>query len=169
MTIDSGASNSVIPKGLMSHIPIDESIGSKMGVTYMAANGGVLRNYGQRRVYGKTNDGKDVQVTMQVTDVNKALGSVGQICEAGNKVIFSKNGGEIISDRDGSKTHFYRENGVYRMDIHVPCPKPDERVIKHVSYEHPNRYEALVEEEERETACTLCSNMGFTGRGCCDI
>ena len=38
MTIDSGASDSVIPRGLMPHIPIDESLGSKMGVTYTAAN-----------------------------------------------------------------------------------------------------------------------------------
>ena len=168
MTIDSGASDSVIPRELMTHIPIGESMGSKMGVTYTAANGGVMRNYGQRRVNGKTNDGKEVQVTMQVTDVNKALVSVGQICEAGNTVLFNKSGGEIISNKDGSKTKFYRENGVYRMDVHVPVPKQEERVIKNVSYVHPNQYAALVEEDEEEI-CVPCNKQGFTGQGCSDI
>ena len=68
-----------------------------------------MMNYGQKLVKRNTEYGQEVNITMQVTDVNKALVSVGQICEAGHIVRFRKDGGDILSPVK-RKIGFKREN-----------------------------------------------------------
>ena len=43
-TVDSGAADHVIPRGWIGFVEIVESIGSRMGVTYVAANGSRISN-----------------------------------------------------------------------------------------------------------------------------
>ena len=87
-----------------------------MGWYFIAANRGSMRNYGHKHVKGDTEDGQTVNITMQVTDVNKVFVSVGHICEAGHFVIFRKDGGAILSP-DKRKIGCTLENGVYNMNI----------------------------------------------------
>ena len=50
VTVDIGACDTVMPKWLCEHIPMEPSQMSKQGLEYEAANGGALPNLGQRRL-----------------------------------------------------------------------------------------------------------------------
>ena len=54
-----------------------------------------------------------------MTSVNKALLSVGKICDAGHEVVFTGNGGKIIHSESGHVVHFQRVGGVYRLKLKV--------------------------------------------------
>ena len=63
----------------------------------------------------------------QIADVNKVLGSVFQMCRAGNKVVFDinesspKQGGFIENKRTGAKTHMEvnQVTGEFQFDLWV--------------------------------------------------
>ena len=95
--MDSGAAESVAPPSVCHHLPMQESAGSKRGQEYHTANGAKLVNQGQRRIKAVTEEGVDVQMTYQVANVTKPLNSVSKICDQGNIVVFSKNGGCIVN------------------------------------------------------------------------
>ena len=67
-----------------------------------------------------------------VAAVNKALGSVGKICEAGHRVVFDDAHGSFIEElsaADGkpipsSRQELRKDNGVYVLDVWVAPPKP---------------------------------------------
>ena len=80
ITVDSGAAESVIPQGLMSQFPTKETEESRRGQRFEAANGAIIENQGQRVVEVYSLDGVKRAMKFQVTEVNKALGSVARIC-----------------------------------------------------------------------------------------
>ena len=88
MVVDSGASETVLPKEACQHVPTRASVGSLAGKTYAAANGGEIRNEGEKLMMVVTETGEKRQLTMQVCEVNKALLSVSKVCKAGHRVIF---------------------------------------------------------------------------------
>ena len=58
-----------------------------------------------------TTEGKRVNMTFQIADVTKPLGSAKAMLEAGNKVVFEK-GNSYIMDRSGKiKTRIEERNG----------------------------------------------------------
>ena len=83
-------------------------------------------------------------MTMQVADVNKVLASVKRICDAGNKVIFEKNGGNIINTVSGRVTELEERNGTYVFNMWLPR-KQEKRGIETV-----NRFAALAEEQGKD-------------------
>ena len=66
------------------------SEGSKAGVKYRAANGGSIVNKGERKLQGYTSEANLVDMSMQVCDVTKPLGSVRAMLKAGNRVVFDE-------------------------------------------------------------------------------
>lgn len=86
-----------------------------MGLVYTVANGGNMRNNGQHKVSGNLDDEQYVHLTMQGTDDNNALVSVGQTCDAGYTVICRQNGDELISP-DKRKLTFKIENCVCKVN-----------------------------------------------------
>ena len=54
-------------------------------------------------------------ITAQVCDVNKALLSVGKICDLGHHVEFYRNEGKIVLGESDEEIHFRRVDGVYRL------------------------------------------------------
>ena len=80
-------------------------------------------------------------MTMQVADVNKVLASVKRICDAGNRVVFDKNGGKIIDTATGKVTELEEKNGTYVFNMWLP------RVKERGSIESVNRFAALAEEQ----------------------
>ena len=61
----------------------------------------------------ETSEGKQGGITMQVTDVNKPLGSVGKIANAGNRVVFEPDGGYVENIKTKEKNcSSQRRNGV---------------------------------------------------------
>ena len=76
-TIDSGATESVMPRGMLEGEPSVEGEAKRLGVKYVAANGAKMDNYGQKRIRFKKEGLSGVSdMLFQVTDVGKPLASV---------------------------------------------------------------------------------------------
>ena len=88
-------------------------------MSYQAANGAKIRNLGAQFVKGKTEAGEEASMRFQVAEVTKALGAVGKICEAGNRVIFDEEGSFIEDKKTGRKTTIRKERGCYFLDLYV--------------------------------------------------
>ena len=63
-------------------------------------------------------------MTFQVTDVQKHLCSVAEICDRGNRVVFGINGGVIHNLRTNSITPFKRKGGIYMLDLWINQSEP---------------------------------------------
>ena len=104
LTIDTGAGENVMSEHMAPRTPVQQ----QAGAMYTAANGEIMPNLG-KKVLKQTKT-----MTMQVTDVNKALLSVSRICD--HTVVFKPEGGVIRNSKTGDETKFRCENNVYRMD-----------------------------------------------------
>lgn len=73
--------------------------GSRAGVRYVAANDGTIRNEGEYDFSFRTIEGHEEMVTRQMSQVNKAMGSVAYFVDRGYQVVFDKDDdtGEDIS------------------------------------------------------------------------
>ena len=128
VTVDSGAYNTVGPPKTGTYFDLTPTEASARGRHYRAANGSVIRNHGQRVVKGRTNEGTLVSLPIQIADVSKVLGSVREMVDSGNRVVFDKDpNGRCISYLEckatGVKTAFRETNGTYQFDIKVPKGK----------------------------------------------
>ena len=119
--LDSGAAESVAPSTTASWIPTSESPGSRSGQTYMSASGAKLPNQGEKRLRVTTAEGKSADATFQIADVTRPLSAVSKICDRGNTVVFTSEGG-YIQNPEGHLTHFRRENNVYMLDMYLQAP-----------------------------------------------
>ena len=81
----------------MPEIETKPSRGSKIGVTYVAANGNKMPNLGEKRVKFKTKDGMNSSIMFQVTKVKKPLAAVSRITEKGNWVCFGPDEAYIMT------------------------------------------------------------------------
>jgi hypothetical protein len=117
ITIDSGAGESVMPKGMMVNEPLTESEAQRQGTKYVAANGSKMNNYGEKRVRFRQQGGAVGAIKFQVSDVNKPLASVSRILEKGNTVFFSQKGSYITNVATGKKTELFEERGTFVMNV----------------------------------------------------
>ena len=111
VSVDSAAVNAVAPPSIAPSIPIKENQISKQGRRFRAANGTPIAVHGEKDLNGVNNEWSSLGMKAQVADVNKVLGSVFQMCKAGNKVTFDINENE-------SKKGGYIENKHRLQDIH---------------------------------------------------
>ena len=114
--MDSGAAESVIPRGWLPQVTVTESEGSKAGLHYVAANGAKIANEGEQKVQFTTAEGHAAGMTFQVANVNKPLGSVKKICNKGHRVVFDNDGSYIENKRTGAIMMLTEESGVYTLD-----------------------------------------------------
>ena len=128
LVVDSGAAETVIPLEWFSDHKLYESEGSKSGMVYTAANGGELKNEGERKLFLATLDGGIVKkMDFQVTNVTKALGSVSRMVKNQNRVVFDLddegNDCSYIENKQTGDVLWLRErNGVYVLDVLVAPP-----------------------------------------------
>ena len=125
--MDSGASNNVMPRRMVrDKTKIKDSWGSRNGVNYVAANNGKIKNEGEVDFEFQTAEGDDEMLTIQIAEVNKALGSISYLVDRGYRITFDK---DIKSGRDLSHmvkkvgnriTRFRRERNVWVLDAYVP-------------------------------------------------
>ena len=125
VTVDSGAYNTVGPPTAGTYFKIEQSKASHAGQHYRAANGSTIKNYGQRVVSGSNENGKKVSLPIQVADVNKVLGSVREMVNVGNRVVFDKDSnGKCCSYVEhkptGHKTDIYERNGTFQFELKTP-------------------------------------------------
>ena len=69
ITVDSGASENVISDWIAPQFKVKPSTGSRNGVQYVAANGNMMPNRGEKNVKVTTEEGHWCVLKMQVTDV----------------------------------------------------------------------------------------------------
>ena len=87
-----------------------------------------------------TTSGKNIKVTAQACPVTRPLGSVKEIVEAGNEVLFTKRGGAIISKHTGSRTPIVMKSGSWVVEVTV-SPQKDPVELK-------NRWSCLACEDD---------------------
>ena len=87
MQVDSGAVDTVGPTPAGNTLKIKETRASKSGKNYVAANGPVIKNHGERFIKGDTEHGLKVSMPTQVADVKKVLMSTHNMNEQGLKVV----------------------------------------------------------------------------------
>ena len=118
--VDSGAARSVCPVAMY---PNEGTMRSHNGPrTFKVANGTVIPNYGIRQFEGVTDEGHSLELNYNVTEVSNPLDSVSQICDKGNIVVFTKDGGYICGPR--GKLGFTRKQDTYVRKTWIKKRKP---------------------------------------------
>ena len=118
-TADSGACRTVIPREVGEEYGTEETPQSKAGMKFQAANGTEIGYYGNRKLPGVGETGISMTLEGAVADVTKVLVAVGAVCDAGNRVVFEAEGGEIINKATGKKIPMRRQGGTYEFDMWV--------------------------------------------------
>ena len=145
--VDSGAIDTVAPKNVANKFVLKETAASRRGVGFVAANGSKIKNYGERKVTGYTDEGTAISMRMTCADVHKVLGSVHKMNQGGNLVVLDGEHSFMKNKTSGQKTKIHYEDGQYILYMWVPCgPKEPEKVAKTSS---ENRFSILAAEDEQ--------------------
>ena len=120
VTVDSGAIDTVIPRRVAKGITVRQTEASRNGLKYRSASGNAIVNEGEKNLRGYTNEANMVDMTAQVAEVTKPLGSVRAFVKAGNKVVFDNGGSYIQNKTTGVKTIIEDRNGAYVFDLWIP-------------------------------------------------
>ncbi len=119
ITVDSGAAISVMPQDIASDLPIHESNASRNNTTFRAANGGILKSMGRRKIKGTTSNGLPCSASFEVSKVTKTLGAVSEMIDKGNKVVFDEDECYILNKETNRKTRIRRRGGAFEFDIYI--------------------------------------------------
>ena len=115
-TFDSGAADHVIPFGWIKFIEVLQGIGSRMGVTYVAASGTRIPNQGEQRVPFMTREGSWMEIVFRVARIHKPLISVSKFIDSEMRVVFDKSGSYIYNKVTGDIVRIKRERGVFVLE-----------------------------------------------------
>ena len=117
LTVDSGASETVVPEGMVNSVEVKEGPAAKSGVQYECANGDRIPNLGEQKFVAYTQEGCQKGIRAQVCEVNKALLSVRRLVEAGNRVVFDAGGSYIEDIYRGEKMYLQEKQGMYSLKV----------------------------------------------------
>ena len=115
MTVDSGATESVMGPHHAPNVPTVDGLASTAGVLYEVANGMKIKNEGEKRMRMWTLDGKERTIVCQVCNVNKCLLSVARLNEAGQTVILDGNNSYIQDKATGERVKVDYKNKTYTI------------------------------------------------------
>ena len=88
---------------------------------YGTADGGTIKNLGERCVVFDTEDGQTAGMRLQVGDkITKPLGAISRIVDKGNRVVFESGYGYIENDKSGERTYMEEKEGLYMVKLWVP-------------------------------------------------
>ena len=107
---------SIAPPSLATGVVVEESEMSRKGQSFVSADAGRIENQGQQSLHVTTNEGREVMTTVQIGDVCRPLMSVSQVCDKGNGVLFTAQGGSILNLYDRQWIDFDRFEDTYMMD-----------------------------------------------------
>ena len=92
------------------------SKGSSQGQTFSCADGGVIKNMGEKTVtMYPENTELSFGAKFQITDVTKALLSVAKIADQEKEITFTKTGGWIWDSKSDEYVWFPREGNTYML------------------------------------------------------
>ena len=155
VNVDSGAIDWVTNANTAKASGIKHTKASKTGVGYRAANGTKIENYGEKMLQGYTDDWTPVKVAMQVTDVNKTLGSVYRMNQCGNAVMLDGNDSYVLDKKSGKKTQIILDNGQFVFYLWVRKQKDDgihdaKGEPSKNAWKKGNRFAGLSEDDEND-------------------
>ena len=121
LTVDSGASDTVIPPHIARNLPLLHS--NKVGIEYEVANGGVVINLGEKRAEMKLkeDDTSSMIMSFQVVEVHKPLLAVSRLVEAGHDVRFNEKDPHILLST-GTKVPMKNNMGTYEVEVWIYNP-----------------------------------------------
>ena len=118
ITIDSGACDTVMPRGMCAHISMIST--PLTGLEYEVANGAGLPNLGERRCLMMTENSEMMKkIAFQCADVHKALLSVGKLADCGYECVLGKQGGVLRDVATGDTIPLHRRENLYVMKAWV--------------------------------------------------
>ena len=116
--MDSGASDNILPVGVLPEIPMKPPQGFK---DFALADGRIIPNLGQKVVQMAFQCGLVLTGTFSVVDSAKPLLSVGKMTSLGHTVKMTPEGGQIIL-KNGKSIKIYFRNGVWKIPTWIWCP-----------------------------------------------
>ena len=119
LTVDSGATDTVMGPGTLGSIPITEGAAFKRGVEYEMANGQYCPNLGERRFRGFTEEGNERGLVAQVVDVSQSLLSVSRCVKAGNRVVFDSDGPYVENKATGEVNWLTEKGNLWTLKLWV--------------------------------------------------
>ena len=153
--VDSGASVTIMGKGVMPEGKIRETDASREKQEYRAANGGKITNVGSCDIKGFSSEGIPINLTAQVGHKmpNKLLLSLQAAVKEGNMIVFGANRealralaqspsmaeNVIMNKRSGLMSKMSQRDGVYKYDIWTRREKPKEHVNQKMQVDRVDR------------------------------
>ena len=131
LTADTGACDTVMPRAMAAHIPIQPSLQSLKAMMYEVADGNEIPNLGERRCLMWTeNAGEARKINLQVADVHKALLSLSRCADMGFESRFGRRAGALIDEESGEVIPLERKGNLYVLKCWLkaaPFGRPDTR------------------------------------------
>ena len=150
---------SIAPPSLATGVAVEESEMSRKGQSFVSADAGRIENQGQQSLHVTTNEGREVMTRVQIGDVLRPLMSVSQMCDKGNCVIFTAEGGSVLNLYDRQWIDFERVRDTYMMDWWLTS---DDANGKHRKPPHQNEPAG---ETLRSFKDIVTGGPGFTRQG----
>ena len=123
IVIDPGACASVLPTEWCQHANRVKTPQAEAGEFFRVANGKEIFNAGQKSVSTMTKEGAMRAMNLTACGVTKALGSVSQMCKAGNNVVFnlpwSPEGSYIEHEAPGESLWMEEQGGLYVLHAKI--------------------------------------------------
>ena len=122
MAVDSGATETVVGESMLPGVETKPGEASRRGVQYEVANGDRIDNLGEKKFTCVVEEGCECDMKAQVCDVNKALLSVREMAQAGNRVVFDADGSYIENKETGNRVRMQEQGGMYTLKLWVQHP-----------------------------------------------
>ena len=88
-------------------------------MNYISATGDPIPNLGEQRLPLITREGSTRSMTLQAAPVDRPLGSVKRLCQAGHKVVFHGDGSYVFNKTTKEANWLREENGNFMLDMWV--------------------------------------------------
>jgi hypothetical protein len=123
--IDSGAIGAGGPKEAARALELKETVMSNHGVDFVAASGGSIKTYGEKKVVGYADDGDGVSMKIQRADVKKVSRSVHKVNLGGNVVVLGGKRSYTQNKETGKRTRIGYEDGQFVMRLWLPATREE--------------------------------------------
>lgn len=117
--MDSCAAQTVMSKKMFPQVKIEQTDDSRNGKEYTAANGGRIKNEGQKIINFTTDEGEEKKMKVQIAEVTRMLISASKVAKAGNYVSLDVTNPHIKNIKTGRVTKLRHKHGIFLLDIWV--------------------------------------------------
>ena len=118
-TGDSGAIDHAITRDTAAGFKLTSTPAPRAGLNFRAANGTVIKNFGEKRLRGVAGDDVNFNMTVQVADVKKNLASFVKMVNDDNDIVLSKKGSFIKNVPTGKMIKLNLDKGTPQFDVWV--------------------------------------------------